>query len=234
MCAVPPAVPQEMCHTSCSASRDVPYLLQCLKSCAVPPSVPQEMCRTSFSASRDVPHLLQCLKRYAVPLSVPQELCRTSCSASRYVPYLLQCLKRCAVPPGVPYCAASHFITFRTHVTDSRYLQSVFKSVDSVHNLVVLHCDRQSFSFAEQLYTTDPNIRLLLVRIMRPTVVQCCLSPFACSLPWPSSEGRLQPWGAADLGQCNIHQLGLLLGVEQNLASCENTVVDCSPVGHTI
>ena len=41
-------------------SRDVPYLLQCLKRCAVPLAVPQEMCRTSCSASRDVPYLLQC------------------------------------------------------------------------------------------------------------------------------------------------------------------------------
>ena len=39
-----------MCRTSCSASRDVPYLLQCLKRCSVPPTVPQEMCRTSCSA----------------------------------------------------------------------------------------------------------------------------------------------------------------------------------------
>jgi hypothetical protein len=95
-------------------------------------------------ASRDVPYLLQCLKRCAVPPAVPQEMCHTSCSASRDVPYLLQSLKRCAVPPAVPCCAAPHFITFRTHVTDSRCLQSVFQSVDSVDNLVVLHCDRQS------------------------------------------------------------------------------------------
>jgi hypothetical protein len=212
----------------------VPYLLQCLKRCAVPAAVPQEMCRTCCSASKDVPHLLQCFKRCAVPAVVPQEMCRTCCSASRDVPHLLQCLKRCAVYPAMPCCAARHFITFRTQVTDSRCLQSVFQSVDSVDNLVVLRCDRQSFSFTEQLHTTDPNILRLLVRIMWPTVMQCRLSPFACCLLWPLLEGRLQPWGAADLGQCNSHQLGLLLGRGQNLASCENTVVHCLPVCHTI
>ena len=78
------------------ASRDVLYLLQCLKRCSASPAVPQEMCRTSCSASRDVPHLLQCLKRCVVPPVVPQEMCRISCSAPKDVPYLLQCLKRCA------------------------------------------------------------------------------------------------------------------------------------------
>ena len=153
MCAVPPAVPQEMCHTSCSASRDVPYLLQCLKSCAVPPAVPQEMCRTSCSASRDVPYILQYLKRCVVPPAVPQEMCRTSlvpqemcrtsCSASIDVPYLLQCLKNCAMPPAVPQemcrtsCSAPHFVTFCTHVIDSRCPQSVlllFHSLLTVHS----------------------------------------------------------------------------------------------------
>jgi hypothetical protein len=123
------------------------------------------LCRTSCSASTDVPYLLQC----------------------RVVSYLLQCLNRCALRSAVPQqmyrtsCSARHFITFRTHVTDTRCLQRVFQSVDSVDHLVVLRCDRQSFSFAEQLYTTDPNIRRLLVRIVRLTVVQCCLCPFACS-----------------------------------------------------
>jgi hypothetical protein len=82
------------------ASRDVPYLLQCLNRCAIPPAVPQQMCRTSCSASIDVPYLLQCLKSCAVPPAVSQEMCRTSYSASTDVPYLLQCLNRCAVLPS--------------------------------------------------------------------------------------------------------------------------------------
>ena len=210
-----------MCRTSCSASRDVPYLLQCLKKCFVPPAVPQEVCSTSCSASRDVSYLLQCLKRCAVPPAVPQD-----------VSYLLQCLKRCVVPPAVPQevcrtsCSASRDMLYLLQcrvVPRDTSLRSVptsltanafrvFQSIDIVDHLVVLRCDHQSFCFAEQLYKADPNIRRLLVRIMRLTVMQCCcLSPFTCSLQWPSSEGRLQPWCAADLGQCNSRQLGRLL-----------------------
>ena len=101
-----------MRRTSCSASRDVPHLLQCLKRCAASPAVLQEMRRTSCSASRDVPYLLQYLKRcaYFLPYlkrcavlpSVPQEMCRTSCSASRDVPYLLQ-------------CATLHYVLYARH-----------------------------------------------------------------------------------------------------------------------
>ena len=133
------------------ASRDVSYLLQCLNRCAAPPTMPQEMFHTC-SASRDVPHLLQCLK-----------MCHT-CSASTDVQYLLQCLKRCATP-AVPQqmcrtsCSARHFITFRTHVTDSRCSQSVLLLL---HSLLTVHSRTPTPAAAVPCFVASVCIRMNL------------------------------------------------------------------------